>query len=107
MVKLIFENAQGSQRIIEGREGDNIMFTAVSNGIAEVVGECGGAAMCATCHVYLSPDMAAIAAPKQEIEAEMLDCAAAEVTEMSRLGCQVEITAQMEGMVIYLPDSQT
>ncbi|TNE63167.1 MAG: 2Fe-2S iron-sulfur cluster binding domain-containing protein [Rhodobacteraceae bacterium] len=106
MVKLIFENAQGSRQIVDARVGDNIMFTAVSNGIAEVVGECGGAAMCATCHVYLSPELAEIADPKQEIETEMLDCAAAEVTDFSRLGCQVQITTEMEGMVVHLPESQ-
>ncbi|SFJ90821.1 2Fe-2S iron-sulfur cluster-binding protein [Celeribacter neptunius] len=106
MVKLIFETAQGQRREVDARAGDNIMFTAVSHGVDGIVGECGGAAMCATCHVYLDPAFAAVLTPKQEIETEMLDCAAAEVTGASRLGCQVQITPEMEGMVVRLPEAQ-
>lgn len=106
MVKIIFETAQGERREIDARIGDTLMFSAVSNGIAGIIGECGGAAMCATCHLYLDPSFITVATPKQDIEADMLECAASEVTDLSRLGCQVKVTQELEGMVVRLPERQ-
>ena len=71
-----------------------------------IVGECGGAAMCATCHVYLDPEFAEKVPPVGELEADMLECAAAPTTQFSRLSCQIVLKPELEDLVVHLPASQ-
>lgn len=68
-----------------------------------VLGECGGMAMCATCQVYLESDTDL---PNQsEAELDMLDQAFF-VKANSRLGCQIHITEEIEGIILRLaPES--
>lgn len=69
-----------------------------------VKGTCGGMALCSTCHVYVLsdhelPDMS-------EEEEEMLDQAFF-VEDNSRLGCQLRITHNLEGLKLQLaPESE-
>jgi 2Fe-2S ferredoxin len=82
------------------------MRAAVSNGVEGIVGECGGQAMCATCHVYVRPEFAhALPAPSED-EDEMLDCTTAERTGYSRLGCQVSIGPDLDGIIVDVPSDQ-
>ncbi len=92
------------------REGKNHMLIAptdMSMNIMEVCrsyelpvkGECGGMAMCATCQCYLESDTAL---PQQsDDELDMLDQAFF-VEESSRLGCQIQITEEIDGIVLRL-----
>jgi len=64
-----------------------------------VLGECGGMAMCATCQCYLESDTAL---PEQsDDELDMLD-QAFHVEDNSRLGCQIHITEEIDGIVLRL-----
>jgi ferredoxin len=64
-----------------------------------VLGECGGMAMCATCQCYLESDTEL---PEQsDDELDMLD-QAFHVKDSSRLGCQIHITEQIDGIVLRL-----
>lgn len=64
-----------------------------------VLGECGGMAMCATCQCYLESDTAL---PEQsDDELDMLD-QAFHVDDNSRLGCQIHITEEIDGIVLRL-----
>lgn len=64
-----------------------------------VVGECGGMAMCATCQCYLESDTEL---PEQtEAELDMLD-QAFYVKPNSRLGCQIQLTPEINGIVLRL-----
>jgi ferredoxin len=64
-----------------------------------VKGECGGMAMCATCQCYLESDTDL---PEQsDAELDMLDQAFF-VEENSRLGCQIHITDEIDGIVLRL-----
>ncbi len=64
-----------------------------------VKGECGGMAMCATCQVYVESDH--ILPDKTDGEIDMLDQAFF-VKENSRLGCQLHLHENMEGLVVRL-----
>jgi 2Fe-2S ferredoxin len=68
------------------------------------VAECGGAAMCATCHAYVEP-MAGLP-PVGAVEEEMLESAAAERRPTSRLSCQIKLKPELDGLVVHLPDRQ-
>lgn len=106
MPTIIFEQPDGAVTEVEVDEGGNIMRAAVSNGISGIIGECGGQAMCATCHVYVDPQAASGLPPVGEDEDEMLDCAAAERTEFSRLGCQVKLGGAVQRLRVNVPSDQ-
>ncbi|MDX2361052.1 MAG: 2Fe-2S iron-sulfur cluster-binding protein [Crocinitomicaceae bacterium] len=64
-----------------------------------VIGECGGMAMCATCQCYLESETKL---PEQgDSELDMLDQAFF-VEDNSRLGCQLQLTEEIDGIVLRL-----
>ncbi|UYQ78226.1 2Fe-2S iron-sulfur cluster-binding protein [Glutamicibacter sp. JL.03c] len=106
MPTITFEQPNGTATDVEVAEGGNIMRAAVANNIAGIVGECGGQAMCATCHVYVNPEDAAGLPEPSEDEDEMLDCTTAERTEHSRLGCQVSLGGALQSIRVAVPSDQ-
>ncbi len=104
--QITFIQPDGSARTIAVVAGANVMLTALANGIAGIVAECGGAAMCATCHVYLSEASAAFVSPVSEVENEMLESAASGRRENSRLGCQVVVQPGAGEIVVQIPSHQ-
>ncbi|MCA0871503.1 2Fe-2S iron-sulfur cluster binding domain-containing protein [Seohaeicola saemankumensis] len=106
MVKVTYVDAEGAETRIEAEEGDTVMSAAIANDIDGIVGECGGSMMCATCHCYVDEAWAEKTGPRMDGEDDMLDCAASEVTERSRLSCQVRLTADLDGLVVHLPAEQ-
>jgi 2Fe-2S ferredoxin len=81
----------GTETTVEGAPGASIMETALRNGVPGIVGECGGSMSCATCHVFVSDETAAIAGEMSEIEDEMLDGTAVDREPNSRLSCQIKL----------------
>ncbi|MBB5539152.1 2Fe-2S iron-sulfur cluster-binding protein [Rhizobium giardinii] len=100
---IVFLSPDGSERRVVAREGMSIMAAATSNGIGGIVGECGGNAMCATCHIYVDDDRLPPLSPEED---ELLEGTADERTEKSRLGCQIALTAEMDGLRVLLPEHQ-
>ena len=105
-ITLHFRTADGEVRTVDARVGDTVMETAINNDVDEVVAECGGSLICATCHVYLDERTAALFAEPDEAELEMLEGAAAERREHSRLSCQLTVAAALDGHTIEVPDRQ-
>lgn len=96
----------GHAATFEGADGDSVMQTAVSQGAAGIVGECGGSAMCATCHVYVRPGAEELLPPIGEDEDEMLDCTAAPRQDASRLSCQLLVSDAVPDLVVQVPAEQ-
>lgn len=107
MTQIIFQNAQGERVAIDAADGTTVMHAAVSHGIDGIVAECGGSAMCATCHVYVDPEFVDRLAPPDAVEDEMLNSTAAERRPNSRLSCQITVSKALDGLVVVLPDHQT
>lgn len=105
MVAVKFQYADGRTIESDLAEGDNLMETAVRNGIDGIDADCGGALSCATCHVQLDPEWLDKVAPPTSDETEMLEFAV-EPTERSRLSCQIVITPALEGMLVHIPENQ-
>ncbi len=82
------------------------MQAAILNNVNGIVGECGGAAMCATCHVYIDPEFAQKVPPRSEIEEVMLEATASEADDRSRLGCQIVLGDELDGLTVHLPPAQ-
>jgi len=105
-ITLHFRTADGELRTVEARVGDTVMETAVQHDVDEVVAECGGSLICATCHVYLDEQTAALFDEPDDAELEMLEDTAAERRPGSRLSCQLPIVAELDGHTIETPDRQ-
>jgi 2Fe-2S ferredoxin len=103
MTEIVFIKPDGSRVNIDAKDGDSVMQIAVAQAVDEIVAECGGAMMCATCHVYIDDQRVPV---RSEAEEEMLEVVSAPYTEYSRLSCQVKIAPELEGLVITLPESQ-
>lgn len=106
MPKVIYRYADGSTREIEANEGQSVMDTAVKNGVPGIVAECGGACSCATCHVYVSDEWKEKVGGPGDLEDEMLDVAAAERRDSSRLSCQIKMSSAIDGLVVEIPATQ-
>ncbi|WP_028605867.1 2Fe-2S iron-sulfur cluster-binding protein [Ottowia thiooxydans] len=106
MPQVTLISSDGKDIQLEVPIGQSLMQAAVSAGVPGIVGECGGSAMCATCHVYVDEAFAEKLPAPLETELEMLECTASERRENSRLGCQIKILADLDGLVIRLPERQ-
>jgi 2Fe-2S ferredoxin len=67
------------------------------------IGVCGGMAMCASCQCYVKSDHEL---PEMGVDEDMMLAEAFHVQDNSRLGCQIQITPQMNGLEVELaPES--
>ncbi len=107
MTKLSFHHSDGSIDIVEADHETSIMRAAVTNGVRGIIGECGGQAMCATCHVYVRPEYLAGLPGIGDDEDEMLDCTADPRDDIrSRLGCQIKPGTGLDELEVDVPGSQ-
>ena len=106
MPKVTYVSAAGETTTLELEEGVSVMEGAVVNAVEGIVGECGGSLMCATCHCYVDGQYLDRLPPRSEAEHEMLECAAADVKFNSRLGCQIKLTDDLDGLVVHMPADQ-
>ena len=106
MPKVTYVAFNGDQRTVDVPVGENVMRGALYNNIDGIVGECGGALACATCHVYVDENWAAKTGAKSDMEMQMLDFSPVEVKPNSRLSCQITMTDALDGLVVRMPEKQ-
>lgn len=95
----------GSRHTVDVPEGSSLMLAAVDHGVPGIDGDCGGQCACATCHVYIQPPWSALTGPRTAREDQMLNFSAG-LRDSSRLGCQVPLTAALDGIEVHLPEGQ-
>lgn len=105
MIKIKFISADGIENSVEVSPDTTIMAAALDNNINGILGDCGGACACATCHCYIDEAFHEIVPDADGVEKSMLDFAC-EPRPNSRLGCQIVVTEEMSGLVVHLPESQ-
>ncbi|KAH7318421.1 2Fe-2S ferredoxin-type domain-containing protein [Stachybotrys elegans] len=97
-----FIDKEGVEHKIAVCEGDNLLDIAQGHDL-EMEGACGGSCACSTCHVIVKDEEFYDKMPEPEDdENDMLDLAFS-LTETSRLGCQVKMTKDLDGLVVKLP----
>lgn len=107
MPKIIYVAHDGTRSEIDVAEGETVMHGALFNGVEGIVGECGGALACATCHSYIDEAWTAkVGGPASSDETDMLENTAAEVKPNSRLTCQITVRPDLDGLVVHMPESQ-
>jgi 2Fe-2S ferredoxin len=105
MVRVTYVQPDGRSEAFELEAGLSVMQGATRNGVAGIDADCGGACSCATCHVKIDPNWAGLVGPPNDIEAEMLD-SASDVDETSRLSCQIKLTQELDGLIVFVPAQQ-
>jgi 2Fe-2S ferredoxin len=104
---LIFVEKSGARRAVAAIAGESLMVAATRAGVDGIIGECGGQAMCATCHVYVRPEYLDGLPGIGDDEEEMLDCTTEERDgDRSRLGCQLKAGEAFDSIEVDLPASQ-
>lgn len=105
MPKITYISQSGEEHSVETSVGMTVMRTAIANGIPGIDADCGGSCACATCHVYVDDAwMGKLKAP-ESAESDMLDFVL-DRQPNSRLSCQINITAELDGLVVRTPASQ-
>ncbi|KAF9224677.1 ferredoxin [Gyrodon lividus] len=103
-ITLHFKDHKGNLiKTIEASEGDDILSLAHEWDI-DLEGACEGSIACSTCHIILPPEKYDLLSEPSDDENDMLDLAFG-LTDTSRLGCQVYVTKEMDGMEISLPSA--
>jgi 2Fe-2S ferredoxin len=105
MAKITYIGADGTRYEVEAENGSTVMENAIRNGVPGIEAECGGACACATCHVYVDEEWRALTGAPEPMEEDMLDFAY-ELKPNSRLSCQIQVTDEMDGLVVTVPPRQ-
>ncbi|SMF80393.1 ferredoxin, 2Fe-2S [Azospirillum oryzae] len=101
MPKMTFIEPDGTRREVEAPLGLSVLEIAHKNSL-DLEGACEGSLACSTCHVVIEPEWFDVLPDAQEDEEDMLDLAFG-LTKTSRLGCQIIMTEELDGLVVRLP----
>lgn len=105
MPTIHYVTRDGERHSVDVETGYSVMEGAINNNIDGIVAECGGACACATCHSYIDEAWVAKLPEMDDMEDSMLD-AAYERQENSRLTCQIEVTEELDGLVVHVGENE-
>ncbi|MBA4249682.1 MAG: 2Fe-2S ferredoxin [Candidatus Puniceispirillum sp.] len=101
MPKINFVTSQGDIKTVDAPVGLSILEIAHRNNV-DLEGACEGSLACSTCHVIIDPEWFDLLQEPTEDEEDMLDLAFG-LTHTSRLGCQIRMTDELDGITVKLP----
>lgn len=103
-VNLTFVRASGEKIKTTGKVGDSLLDVVVNNNIdLDGFGACEGTLTCSTCHlIFKTNDYEKLPDKPGDEELDMLDLAY-DLTDTSRLGCQINLTKDMDGLEVHVP----
>jgi ferredoxin, 2Fe-2S len=101
MPRITFIERDGTRREVDAPIGMSVMEVARRHDV-DIEGACEGSLACSTCHVIVDPEWYGRLTEACEEEEDMLDLAF-NLTRTSRLGCQVVITEELDGLTVQLP----
>ena len=101
MPKIAFIERNGTRREVEAPVGMSVMEIARRHDI-DIEGACEGSLACSTCHVIVAPEWYGRLGEASEEEEDMLDLAF-NLARTSRLGCQIIVTEELDGLTVQLP----
>jgi 2Fe-2S ferredoxin len=103
MPKMTFIQRDGSRKEVDAPIGLSVLEIAHRNDV-DIEGACEGSLACSTCHVIIESDWYELLKDATEDEEDMLDLAFG-LTKTSRLGCQIVITEELDGLTVRLPSA--
>lgn len=105
MPKVTYISPNGERHDVDVDNGYSIMEGAINNNVDGIVAECGGACACATCHSYIDEAWVSRLPAMDDMEDSMLD-AAFERKDNSRLTCQIEMSDELDGIIVHVADNE-
>jgi ferredoxin, 2Fe-2S len=103
MPKLIFIERDGARREVDAPLGLSVLEIAHRHKV-DIEGACEGSLACSTCHVIVDHEWYDLLKEATEDEEDMLDLAFG-LTQTSRLGCQIIMTEELDGLTVRLPSA--
>ena len=107
MPSITYVHPDGAREALDVPVGTSVMRAAILNGVDGIVAECGGEMMCATCHVYV--ERGPISTARRRSRTTRRRCSnspPASAARTAALSCQLVVTAEMDGLVVHLPETQ-
>ncbi len=105
MPKIHVTDVKGASHEVEAPNGESLMSALLNAGIDGILADCGGGCACATCHCYIEGEGMAIVGGVSSIEDVMLDSAAMERRENSRLSCQIDVSDALDGLQVTVAEN--
>jgi len=105
MPKIVYIEHDGKEHVVDATVGVSVMQTALDHFVPGILGDCGGACSCGTCHCYVDAAWEQRLPPIAENEEIMLE-GTLHTEANSRLSCQIRVTPEIDGLVVRLPRSQ-
>ncbi len=102
MPSMIFVTPDGHEHTVDAPNGLSVLEIAHKHGF-DLEGACDGSLACSTCHVIVDQSWYETLAEASEEEEDMLDLAWG-LTKTSRLGCQITMSDELDGLKVRLPD---
>ena len=106
MSKITYQDDQGNSKTIEVENGLTVMEGAIQNDIPGIDADCGGSMACATCHVYVDEKWYDKLPKITDDEQGMIDSNSIKPNKKSRLSCQIEVTDDLDGLIVTTPEKQ-
>jgi ferredoxin, 2Fe-2S len=101
MPKMTFIQPDGARLEVDAAEGLSVLEIAHRNHV-DLEGACEGSLACSTCHIIVAPEWFDKVDAASEDEEDMLDLAFG-LTSTSRLGCQIIMSKDLDGLVVSVP----
>ncbi|XP_017336147.1 ferredoxin-2, mitochondrial [Ictalurus punctatus] len=101
VINVVFIDRSGERIPVKAKVGDSVLYLAHRYGIS-LEGACEASLACSTCHVYVNDEYYDKLPEPDEREDDMLDMAPM-LQENSRLGCQIILTPELDGIELTLP----
>ncbi|MGI9294119.1 MAG: 2Fe-2S iron-sulfur cluster-binding protein [Pseudomonadales bacterium] len=105
MPTVTFIEPNGAEHTVTADSGATLMEAAVNNDVPRIDADCGGACACGTCHVKIDETWIE-KLDQRTVEEESMLSLAVDVTDASRLSCQITLSEELDSLRVYLPDSQ-
>lgn len=106
MPKITYVTYDEVEFTVDVAVGKTVMEGARDNNIPGIDADCGGACACSTCHVYVEESWIERLPSKSETESEMLEFAHEPDESTSRLTCQLTVSDALEGLIVFMPETQ-
>lgn len=106
MTRVVYIEFSGNRVEANVPTGLTLMEGARDNNVAGIEAECGGCCSCSTCHVYVDPAWIGRLPEKLPMEEDILELAHDPDPALSRLSCQIEISDDLDGLTVRIPERQ-
>ena len=105
MPKIVLIEFNGQDHTIDAEAGKSLMQNALDNLVPGIDADCGGACACGTCHCFIEGQWGEATGEADAMEEAMLGMRP-DRADSSRLSCQIQVSDNMDGMVVRLPEFQ-